>query len=100
MFLLSLLSIVKPYIPYDVIASDYTLPMARNANNEMLPMRKLTVPSWVVDTDIPLLPVQFPVTVTDTIQQAIQRKKLKYCRNKQEAIELITQVRKYKYLFI
>ncbi len=84
--------VVKPYIPYDVIPSDYVLPMAYNANGEMLPIRKLNVPKWVVDTDIPLLPVHFTTEVESTLQYAVSKKKLKFCKSKTEAIDLITQV--------
>lgn len=87
-----MLSAVKPYIPYDVVPSDYVLPMAYSANGAMLPVRKLQVPNWVVDTDVPLLPVYFPTTSLATLDLAVQRKKLKFCKSAQEAMELITQV--------
>ena len=83
---------MKPYIPYDVVPSDYTLPMAYSANGTMLPLRKLQVPSWVVDTDIPLLPVHFPDSVVATLEMATKRKKLKFCKDANEAMELVTQV--------
>ncbi len=83
---------MKPYIPYDVIPSDYVLPMARNQNGDMLPIRKLHVPDWVVDTDIPLLPIHIPQLELDVLTHAIHRKKLKFCKELNEAVELITQV--------
>lgn len=50
---------MKPYIPYDIVPSTYALPMATLADGTPLPQRSLEVPSWVVDSDIPLLPVTF-----------------------------------------
>jgi hypothetical protein len=58
---------VKPYIPYDVVPSAYHLPMATAADGSALPSRMLSVPDWVVDADIPMLPVLFP----DAVLQAL-----------------------------
>ncbi len=49
---------VKPYIPYDMVPSDYTLPMATSASGQTLQSRKLSVPDWVVDSDIVMQPVR------------------------------------------
>ena len=87
--------IVKPYIPYDVVPSEYVLPMATAADGTALPARLLQVPEWVVEADIPMLPVHIPQQVQQDIAQCVERKnrsKTASCTNALQAIELITQV--------
>lgn len=86
---------VKPYIPYDVVPSPYVLPMATSADGSALPVRELQVPSWVVEADIPMLPVVIPDSVLQSIDDGLfrlGRKKLVSCNSVQDAVELITQV--------
>jgi hypothetical protein len=90
---------VKPYIPYDVVPSDYILPMATSADGTALPARTLTVPAWVVDADIPMLPVVIPAEVRAAIAEGVnsnargRNKGGASCQTVDEATELITQVR-------
>ena len=65
------MSIVKPYIPYDVVPSKYILPMATSADGTSLPVRELLVPDWVVDSDILLLPVRHTVDARKVIEYAV-----------------------------
>ncbi len=60
---------VKPYIPYDMVPSDYVLPMATTASGVPLLSRKLSVPAWVVDSDIVMQPVRFSVAAMQGIQE-------------------------------
>jgi hypothetical protein len=90
---------VKPYIPYDVVPSNYILPMATAADGTALPARTLTVPAWVVDADIAMLPVVIPDGVRAAIEEGVNRN-ARGGRSKggvsyqtvEEATELITQV--------
>jgi hypothetical protein len=66
--------------------------MAVSANNQPLPLRSLNVPSWVVDSDIPMLPVKISDSSMQFIELAVGRNWLKFCKSKQEVIELVTQV--------
>lgn len=86
---------MKPYIPYDVVPSPYTLPMAIAADGTPLNTRQLSVPEWVVEADIPMLPVLIPDTVRQSIERGVDRtgrKRPWCCSTAQEAVELITQV--------
>lgn len=94
---------MKPYIPYDLVPTEtsdctetfsFPLPMAVTADGKLLPRRCLEVPDWVVATDIPLLPVKFSEYALKSIRIAADSMKLKHCRSAEDAIELITQVRK------
>jgi len=84
--------IVKPYIPYDVIPSPYALPMARSAENQPLIQRPLTVPAWIVDSDISLRPVTFSPQASAFLESAVSRKFLQYVHSVSECVEFITQV--------
>ncbi len=86
--------LVKPYIPYDVVPSTYTLPMARTASGEPLPIRNLRVPNWIVDSDIPLRTVTFSAEAMCVIEEAIKESKLLFYDRIGDCIEFITQVRK------
>lgn len=84
--------LVKPYIPYDVIPSPYSLPMAMTSDNRPLIQTALTVPSWIVDTDISLLPVNFSSSAIQFVDDAIDQKWLKFSKTREDCIEFITQV--------
>lgn len=49
---------IKPYIPYDIIPSDLKLPMLTASNGLPLNQKKLVVPGWIVEADIPMVPVR------------------------------------------
>ena len=66
--------------------------MAVSANGTPLPVRTLEVPAWVVDSDIPMLPVHISDKAMEFIHWATEKKKLKFCKTEQDVIELITQV--------
>ena len=55
-------------------------------------MRKLTVPSWIIESDIPLNPVCFDTLALDTLNHMEEKKQFVHCRTAEEANELITQV--------
>jgi hypothetical protein len=94
---------VKPYIPYDVVPSPYTLPMATAADGTALNTRPLAVPSWVVESDIAMLPALIPETVRAAIEQGIARlgknDRMVSCNTADEAVELITQVRTHLLIY-
>jgi tRNA-Thr(GGU) m(6)t(6)A37 methyltransferase TsaA len=87
------LFLVKPYIPYDLVPSEYELPMVTSSDGNPLKIRPLQVPSWIVDSDIALLPVTFQPEAIQTIQELIIERKLKFCSTVEEATELISQVK-------
>jgi hypothetical protein len=66
--------------------------MARTSDNRPLIQTPLKVPSWIVDTDISLLPVNFSASATEFIDNAIDRKFLKFSKSKEDCVEFITQV--------
>lgn len=90
------LTIVKPYIPYDIVPSQYVLPMATTSDGQQLPLRSLQVPEWVVEADIPMKPVFFsPVAhqnMTSLFQFSKRRRSPHISRTCEEAMELIKQV--------
>lgn len=54
------------------------------------------MPGWVVDADIPMLPVVIPAAVLESIEDGLYRlgrKKLVSCNTVGDAVELITQVK-------
>jgi len=92
---------VKPYIPYDVIASSSSssstvgLPMGVHASETYRPTRPprpLHVPAWIVESDIPLHPVRFDPAATDSIAAMVGDRALVHVATALEATELITQV--------
>ena len=83
---------IKPYIPYDIIDSDYTLQMAKSASGDSLQTKKLQVPNWIVDADIPMLSVTFNRSTIKSIEKIANRKELQFCESCKEYIELATQV--------
>jgi len=70
--------------------------MATSADGTALPARELSVPEWVVEADIPMLPVVIPAEVIQSIEEGLSTKsrvKRTSCKSVADAIELITQVR-------
>lgn len=84
--------IVKPYIPYDVVRSNYTLPMAVNEDDTVLPHKPLKVPNWIVDADIPLLPVKYGPQVLLALREIVERKVLRHYHCFEEVLNFVTQV--------
>jgi tRNA-Thr(GGU) m(6)t(6)A37 methyltransferase TsaA len=72
---------IKPYIPYDIVPSTYTLPMRTLANGTPLPMQSLRVPNWVVDSDIPMLSVQFPNHIINEVKWFLTERNALYASN-------------------
>ena len=69
--------------------------MATSADGTALPARELSVPEWVVEADIPMLPVIIPAEVIQSIEEGLSTKsrvKRTSCKSVGDAIELITQV--------
>ena len=92
---------VKPYIPYDIVMMDdnkttVELPMSvyssMSGYQPKQTMRRLTVPSWIVDSDIQMNPVCFDTIALDTLIHMEKEKQFIHCRTAEEANELITQV--------
>lgn len=87
---------VKPYIPYDIVPSEYILPMATTADGIKLPIRPLQVPEWVVESDIPMKPVLFSPSAEVDIQSLFSRgrsqRQRRISQTQEEATELIKQV--------
>eukprot|EP01039_Chlorochromonas_danica_P004748 gene4748-5203_t len=81
---------VKPYIPYDLLPSDYILPMMIDC-----PSRKLKVPDWVIDWDVPMRNVQFSSHAEEGLAMACSTSKqssLRHSHSVEEARDLIVQV--------
>lgn len=86
---------MKPYIPYDIVPSSYRLPMATDDAGNALALKSLNVPSWIVESDIPLNKVFFSEEANVSLEFAlsIKRNKMKrISRSKEEVLELIKQV--------
>ena len=90
-YISSLFKDIKPYIPFDVISSDYTLPMARKSDGSVLVSRKLKVPNWIVDSDIPMLPVTFHMSACEEIESIARDGRLRCCEDAAAFLELATQ---------
>jgi hypothetical protein len=54
--------------------------------------RRLKVPSWIVDSDIPLHPVAFENGALEALEDLVLDRMLSHCSTKAQAINLITQV--------
>jgi hypothetical protein len=91
-YFISLNILVKPYIPYDMVPSDYTLPMAIKSDGTPLPATKLKVPNWVVDSDIIMQKVTYSEDAMRGIEEAVLEKRLKHYSSVEEVVEFITQV--------
>lgn len=83
---------VKPYIPYDAIPSDISLPMATDADGNSLLQRKLSVPEWIYEADVEMRSVSFTAAALAALDDIALCGRLKHCGNTDEAKELITQV--------
>ena len=99
---------IKPYIPYDSIqlddqnneSSPVPLPMSVAASpsvylqsdGSVYKQRRLKVPSWIIDSDIPLHPVVFNECALETLSDLVLDRMLSHCRTSTEAIDLIKQV--------
>jgi len=86
---------VKPYIPYDIVPSLYILPMATDDVGNALVHRSLSVPNWIVESDVPLNTVFFSEEVNQSLDLAFTRSAVKLqriSRSKDEILELIKQI--------
>lgn len=83
---------VKPYIPYDLVPFEESLPMALMADGTRLQQRPLTVPSWIVDADIPMRNVNLTPAAADSLRDFVRRKEMKFCEDEVHALHLIEQV--------
>jgi tRNA-Thr(GGU) m(6)t(6)A37 methyltransferase TsaA len=83
---------VKPYIPYDIIPSDLSLPMAVSASGTPYLSKKLTVPTWIVDADIVMTPVSFESSAIEALHDIARDRMLSNYASAEEALEFITQV--------
>jgi tRNA-Thr(GGU) m(6)t(6)A37 methyltransferase TsaA len=93
---------IKPYIPYDSIhlqsedgLSDslpLPLPMSVAASSSLFKEKRLKVPSWIIDSDIPLHPVVFEDSALEALDDLILDRLLAHCSSSAQAIDLITQV--------
>ena len=95
---------IKPYIPYDSIqlesregddpSASFPLPMsvAASFDGSIHKERKLKVPSWIIDSDIPLHPVTFDVSAIESLNDLVLDRMLSHSSTSIEALDLITQV--------
>ena len=95
---------IKPYIPYDSIqlesregddpSASFPLPMsvAASFDGSIYKERKLIVPSWIIDSDIPLHPVTFDVSAIESLNDLVLDRMLSHSSTSIEALDLITQV--------
>lgn len=66
--------------------------MVTTSTGSPLPIRPLTVPSWIVESDIPLLPLSFTSSAELSLQEIVQQKLLKFYPSYSEVVEFISQV--------
>jgi tRNA-Thr(GGU) m(6)t(6)A37 methyltransferase TsaA len=100
---------IKPYIPYDSIqlqssggcqSQSSPLPMAVAASKLSSTLsdgsaykdRQLKVPSWIIDSDIPLHPVNFDDCAVEALDNLVLDKVMHHCNSAAHAMDLITQV--------
>lgn len=69
--------------------------MATSSQGSALPVRQLSVPAWVVDADIPMLPVVIPQHVLARFKEelVLSKKGLVCTGSVEEAVDLIMQVK-------
>ena len=106
---------IKPYIPYDSIqlqSSDTCLsqssPLPMTVAASIFPTilsdgtaytdRHLKVPSWIIDSDIPLHPVNFDGCAVEALNDLVSDKLMHHCTNAAHAMDLITQVKYSNYV--
>ena len=100
---------IKPYIPYDSIqlqssgdcqSQSSLLPMTVAASifptitsdGSAYKDRQLKVPSWIIDSDIPLHPVNFDDSALEGLDNLVLDKLMHHCTSAAHAMDLITQV--------
>mmetsp|Transcript_2916 Transcript_2916/g.3053 ORF Transcript_2916/g.3053 Transcript_2916/m.3053 type:complete len:372 (+) Transcript_2916:315-1430(+) len=96
---------IKPYIPYDSIqlqteengSHSIPLPMSVEGSSiqsdgSMYEARRLVVPTWIVDSDVPMHPVSFDECALKTIEDLVLDRMLNHCSTIGQAIDLIRQV--------
>lgn len=66
--------------------------MVTSSSGAHLPTRPLTVPSWVVDSDIPLHSVSFSTPAQHSLQEIVGQKQLKFYHSYDDVVEFISQV--------
>jgi hypothetical protein len=54
--------------------------------------RRLVVPTWIVDSDVPMHPVSFDECALKTIEDLVLDRMLNHCSTTGQAIDLIRQV--------
>lgn len=81
---------IKPYIPCDSISLDHG--SIRGSYLECVRSHKLTVPSWIVNDDVPMRNVTFDNAAYEAISVLIQSNELKFCESEDDAVNLIRQV--------
>ena len=82
------MTVVKPYIPYDVVPSDYELPMLKGSQSS----RKLSVPQWIVDWDIPMRNVELSSDMREKLVEIYREEGFLFCDDVAQCTDLITQV--------
>ena len=87
---------IKPMTPYDLVPSNKDLTnctMALNEDGTALQRRELSVPSWIVDPDIPMRRVTFSLDAEASLNAiALRGNELKFCEDAEHAKSLIMQV--------
>lgn len=75
-----------------MVPSDYVLPMATSADGTPLQSRKLSVPEWVVDSDIVMQSVNITEEARKSLEEAVTEGVCKHYHSVENLIEFITQV--------
>lgn len=83
---------VKPVIPYDLVPFHGELPMALMADGKPIQQTPLSVPSWIVDADIPMRSVRIVDDAAASLRELIGEGYLRFCRDEEQASQLIEQV--------
>ena len=83
-----LLHLVKPYIPYDIIRSDLSIPMVVDSSVSSM----LRVPPWIYEADVPMRHVVIDESCMRVIEEMINCNSLTCCKTISDIVDLITQV--------
>ena len=86
---------VKPVLPYDMVATDADLMknllMAKDENGKALQQRKLTVPAWITESDIPMRRVVFMTEAEESLRSVILHGGMRYSKSYEHGRDLIVQ---------
>lgn len=86
---------IKPVVPYDLVPSKFDLTnllMAKDQDGRALQQRELEVPSWIIDSDIPMRQVIFTPEAEESLRSVVSKKGMRFCDSFEHGRDLIVQV--------